>query len=144
MRLFTLFVLSLLPHQALGWTFTPVPLCTISHENDAARIDVVYDPGVPEYRLKIALTNAQWAPAPVFSMAFEGGRSLTISTDRHATLGPNLMVQDRGFGNVLDGLEFNQSVRALTDRQAVAFALTGAAEPVRRFRDCAMRAPALS
>ncbi|MEM6467146.1 MAG: hypothetical protein AAF679_11670 [Pseudomonadota bacterium] len=139
-----IFLFLLLPTQVLGWTFTSQPLCTVSHENDAARIDVIYDPVVPEYRLKIALTGARWAPAPVFSMAFDGGRELMISTDRHATLGPNLMVQDRGFGNVLDGLEFNQTARALTDQQQVVFSLSGAAEPVRQFRACVTQAPALS
>lgn len=41
---------------------------------------------------------------------------------------------DRGFGNVLDGLEFNETATALLGDQAVVLSLEGAAPAVQSFR----------
>lgn len=71
-------------------------------------------------------------------MRFDGARPNTIATNRHQ-LGQNgaaLTVIDRGFGNVLDGLEFNDTATAFTETQSVAIPLAGAAPEVRKFRTC--------
>ena len=75
---------------------------------------------------------------PIFAIRFDGPRGLTISTDRHVILddGATLTVTDRGFGNVLNGLEFNDTATALLGDRAVAFALDGAGPAVRAFRAC--------
>ncbi|MCT8161417.1 excinuclease ABC subunit B [Pseudoruegeria sp. SHC-113] len=142
MRLFL--ALLLLPTQTLAWEFTPRPICTLSHDSEAARMTVVFDPAVPVYRLDVTLKSAPWAASPTFGMAFEGGRAITIGTDRHSVEGQTLSVSDRGFGNVLDGLEFNTRATAFTGSQGVAVSLDGAAAPVRAFRACARQLPALS
>jgi hypothetical protein len=62
-----------------------------------------------------------------------------ITTDRHVLSdgGTSLTVTDRGFGNVLDGLQFNNVATALLGNTAVVIPLANAAEPVARFRACA-------
>jgi hypothetical protein len=45
-------------------------------------------------------------------------------------------VSDRGFGNVLDGLEFNQVALAATGDRVVSIDLDGAAPEVAAFRAC--------
>ena len=46
---------------------------------------------------------------PIFAIAFVGDSPFEITTNRHALSddGQTLTVRDRGFGNVLNGMEFN-------------------------------------
>jgi hypothetical protein len=80
-----------------------------------------------------------WPGSPAFGIRFEGARTLAIGTDRHRLSddGRTLTVTDTGFGNVLDGLEFNATATATAGGVSVALDLTGAADPVRAFRACA-------
>ena len=134
MRLLFALILFVAPAQA--WEFSPTPVCTLSHDEGATRIEVTYDNGTRLYA--IAVTAAEvWPNAPSFSMRFDGGRPNTISTTRHSTAGRTLTVMDTGFGNVLDGLEFNTTATAFTQTAAVTVSLEGAPEPVQRFRACA-------
>ncbi len=48
-----------------------------------------------------------------------------------------MTVSDAGFGNVLDGLEYNQRAYAFTQDQTAEFSLDGAVKQVRIFRECA-------
>ena len=130
-------MLILAPVQAFAWEFSPVPVCTLSHETDEAELVITHYPAVPEYRLEIELAGATWATSATFGMAFQGGAELTIGTDRHRMDGQTLSVADRGFRNVLDGLEFNSVATAFTERQAISFSFSGAQRPVKDFRDCA-------
>lgn len=125
------------PFQALAWDFSPSPICTLSHESEEAKLVITHDPAVPEYRLEINLDRVSWATSATFGIAFQGGAELTIGTNRHRTDGSTLSVADSGFGNVLDGLEFNGTATAFTESQTVAFSLAGSKGPVRDFRDCA-------
>jgi hypothetical protein len=121
-----------------AWEFTPQPVCTLSHETDRARVVVTHDPSLSE-PYAIAVTGAApWPDVPVFSMRFDGPRGLTISTDRQnlSDGGRTLSVTDTGFGNVLNGLEFNDTATALAGDIAVPFPLAGAAPEVRAFRAC--------
>ncbi|MBO6707236.1 MAG: hypothetical protein JJ912_14180, partial [Roseitalea sp.] len=73
------------------------------------------------------------------AMRFDGPIGLTITTDRHIASdeGRSLTVTDSGFGNVLNGLEFNHTATALLGDRAVPVSLDGAAPAVQDFRACA-------
>lgn len=143
MRIFALFVL--IPAPAFGWEFSAQPVCTLTHDTAEARLVITHDPQGPEYALSLTLTSGQWPAAPAFHIGFRGGQALTIGTGQHvlSDQGQTLTVRDGGFGNVLDGLEFNTIARAWSGDQAVFLPLEGAAPPVRAFRACG-QAPALS
>lgn len=123
---------------ATAWEFRPTPVCTLLHDTADASLRVTYDPRVPEYAITIRLA-ATWSVGPVFAIRFDGPRGLTISTTRHRLHdgGRALTVTDSGFGNVLDGLEFNDRATAATGETAVPFGLDGAAPAVAAFRACA-------
>lgn len=133
MRLLALLILA--APAAHAWEFSASPICTLSHSEGPAEITVTYDHGTQLYAVAIASPDG-WPDAPAFSMRFDGARPNTISTARHGVEGNTLTVTDTGFGNVLDGLEFNRSTTAFTQTAAVTFSLDGAAEQVARFRDC--------
>jgi hypothetical protein len=122
-----------------AWEFSPLPVCTLSHAAAEASVRVTYDPAQAEpYAIAITLP-APWPEAPGFGIRYEGARPLAIGTDRHrrSADGRTLTVADTGFGNVLDGLEFNARATAVAGDRAVPFDLAGAAGPVRAFRACA-------
>lgn len=130
----------LTPATGFAWTFTATPVCTLSDETDEAAVRITYDPRQPEpYAIDLTLDGATWPEGPSFALRFDGPRAGTIATNRHVHpdgARSTLRVTDRGFGNLLDGLEFNTTATALIAEAAVAFPLEGAAEPVRRFRAC--------
>lgn len=112
-------------------------LCTLTHSGAEAEVRLTYDPAGPLYT--ITLTRpAPWPDSPRFAIRFEGGRALTIGTDRHSLGdgGRSLTVADTGFGNVLYGLEYNATATAVAGDGAATLDLTGAAPEVRAFRDC--------
>jgi hypothetical protein len=132
------FALILLASPAAAWEFTPVPVCTLSHATAEASLTVTYDPRQPEpYAIRIDRA-APWPEAPVFSIDYAGPRALGISTARHRLSdgGTAVTVTDEGFGNVLDGLEFNTTATAILGDVRVPFPLDGAAGPVQDFRAC--------
>ena len=133
----TLAILLLTATPAVAWEATSGRVCELTHEDEVARVRVTYDPAIPEYAIAISPARP-WLTAPVFAIRFDGPRSLTISTDRHVVdgAGTTLTVTDRGFGNVLNGLEFNNTATALLGDQAVAIGLDGAGPAVRAFRAC--------
>lgn len=131
-----LIALLLLSSPAHAWDFTPTPICTLTHAEAGTDVAVTYDHSTQLYA--IAVTSALgWPSAPAFSIRFDGPRPNVISTTRHQTAGNTLTVTDAGFGNVLDGLEFNQTATAFTATAAATVSLDGAAAPVARFRACA-------
>lgn len=120
---------------AAAWETTVGRVCTLAHDAPQASVRLTYDPAVPEYSITVTRTG-DWRPEPVFSIAFQGPAGLTISTNRHQIQGPSVSVTDSGFGNVLNGLEFNETATAILGSQAVSVSLAGAAEPVQAFRAC--------
>lgn len=120
-----------------AWEYTPGLPCVLNHKKPGAEIELTYDPRVPRYSVTIR-QDSPWPDAPVFAMRFDGASGLTISTDRHSLghAGRSVTVIDRGFGNVLDGLQFNDTVTAGLGDQTVTFSLDGAAGPVAAFRQC--------
>ena len=138
------FLLFLVAGPAHAWEFTPVPVCTLRHAGAGHTVTVTWDPRQPEpYEIRIE-APAPWPGAPVFSIDYAGPRPLSISTARHRLSdgGRAVTVTDTGFGNVLDGLEFNATATAVMGEARVPFALEGAAAPVRAFRACTAAAVA--
>ncbi|MFN0114478.1 MAG: hypothetical protein ACKVPY_07370 [Paracoccaceae bacterium] len=131
--------LFLLASSATAWEFTPNPVCTLFHDEPAVSVRITFDPSKPEpYRIAVTRRGATWPLMPVFSIRFHGARPLTITTDRLSIEDDSttVSVSDTGFGNVLDGLEFNTGATAFMDGAEVPFALTGVAEAVEKFRRC--------
>lgn len=122
---------------ALAWEAQLGRVCELVHDEAGASVRVTYDPAIPQYAIAISLTRA-WPDSPVFAMRFAGPRGNIISTDRHVLSGDRatLTVTDSGFGNVLNGLEFNDTATALLGDEAVPLSLDGAAPAVREFRAC--------
>lgn len=140
-------LLAALPFPALAWDFTPDPICTLTHQATEAEIAVTYDPALPEYTLHITLRDGVWPQTATFGLRFNGGPPITISTTRHrlSADGATLTVRDRGFGNVLDGIEFNQTVDVLIgDQTQLSANLTTADPAVQAFRACPQDLPATS
>ena len=130
-----LIALLLLSSPAHAWDFTPTPICTLTHAEAGTDVAVTYDHSTQLYA--IAVTSAEgWPGAPAFSIRFDGAQPNTISTTRHSTDANTLTVTDSGFGNVLDGLEFNSTATAFTQTAVVTVSLEGAAGPVQQFRAC--------
>lgn len=116
---------------------TDGPLCTLTHSAPDATVRLTYDPSVPLYTITMT-GDAPWPVAAIFGMTFDGPRPNTIQTDRHV-LSPDrsaLSVSDRGFGNVLDGLQYNDTATGFSGGARVTVSLDGAAEPVAAFRAC--------
>lgn len=134
-----IFALILTASPVSAWEFTPGQPCLLNHAQSDIAVELTHDPTQPLF--SITLTKAQpWPVADVFSLRFEGPAGLTISTNRHqlGNDGRSLTVTDRGFGNVLMGLSFNQTAVALIGDQAVSFSLEGAAPPTEAFRECSV------
>jgi hypothetical protein len=115
-------------------------VCTLEHTADAGDVRLTYDPSRPLYTISIRRA-APWPEAPVFAMRFVGPRANLITTTRHVLSdgGHILTVTDRGFGNVLDGLQFNAAALAVAGETTVAIDLDGAAPEVAAFRACVTR-----
>ncbi len=134
----TLAILLLITTPAVAWDAKSDDICTLIHNDADAAVRVTYDISTQSYSISIT-PKLPWRNRPVFAMRFDGPRSNTISTDRHVFSddGSTLTVTDSGFGNVLDGLEFNQTATAVLGEQAVTVDLDGAGPAVREFRSCA-------
>ena len=135
----SLLALLLAAAPAAAWEFTAQPVCTLRHAQGGAEVALTYDPRLPEPYAITVTRPEPWPEAPSFAIRYGGARPLVITTDRHRRSpdGRSLTVTDEGFGNVLDGLEFNDSATALSGAEALPLDLTGAAPEVRRFRACA-------
>ncbi|WP_317055077.1 hypothetical protein [Roseovarius rhodophyticola] len=135
-------LLCLLPTSLHAWEFTPGLPCRLSHETPDAAIELTYDPTRPLYTVTITRT-APWPQTENFQMQFTGPQARRIGTDRHQLSEDlqSLTVADTGFGNVLDGLQFNVTTTAIAGETRVPFPLAGIAEPLAAFRACDPSAP---
>lgn len=123
---------------SLAWEANSGVICELAHSADEADVLVTYDPAALEYSISFTLAQP-WAQAPTFALGFRGPQANIISTNRHVLSQDEatLTVSDSGFGNVLNGLEFNQTMTAVLGEQAVNVPLEGASEAVQAFRRCA-------
>lgn len=122
----------LLASPAAAWEFSPSPVCTLYHQAPGIEAEVTFDGSF--YAIHLT-RDGGWPDAPVFSIAFQPNGP-TISTSRHAVSGDTLTVTDSGFGNVLNGLEFNSLATAILGATTQPIDLDGAAPEVAAFRDC--------
>ena len=131
-------VLALAAGPAAAWTFTPVPVCTLDHSAPDGTARVTYDPATGLYEIALQRAAGVWPAAPAFSIAFDGPRPLTIATNRHVRSADRrtLRVTDTGFGNVLDGLQFNTQAVARAGAVTLRLPLTDASPAVDAFRTC--------
>lgn len=127
----------LLASPAAAWEFSASPVCTLTDTTAAGTITVTYDASLAEYAVTVTLPDA-WPEGAVFGMAFAGERPISIQTDRQhiSDDGRTLTVKDRGFGNVLNGLEFNSRAYAILGDTTVGFSLAGIGDAITAFRDC--------
>ena len=123
---------------AHAWEASIGTICTLSHETAQAEVVLRYDPAKPLYSITVTRKDTSWSPAPIFGMTFADRAPNTITTPMHRLSDDNraLTVTDRGFGNVLDGLQFNDQAIAFLGDQAISFDLDGAAPEVQAFREC--------
>ncbi|MBT8458903.1 MAG: excinuclease ABC subunit B [Boseongicola sp.] len=113
-----------------------MPVCTVSHETKKGSIELTYDPA-KSAPYAIAVTNPDsWSSDRIFGLFFSGPNALTITTDRQSIEGKTLTVRDQGFGNVLNGLQYNSTVTAFVGDATVSFSLDDAAPEIARFREC--------
>lgn len=133
-----IFALILLASPATAWQFAPLPICTLSHNSDAGQLTLTYDASVPQYRITLTLPRGTWPDAPIFGMAFVGDMPINIQTSRHQISpdGRSLTVTDSGFGNVLDGLQYNTRAYAIAGDTTMALPLDGIADAITAFRAC--------
>lgn len=124
--------------SAAAWTFTETDICRLTHAEDTASVEVTFDPAAGLYSITLTRTAGAWPSAPLFSLRFDGPRALAIGTDRQVLVddGRSLTVTDTGFGNVLDGIEYNSRMTALIGDMAVGLSTETAAAAVQAFRDC--------
>jgi hypothetical protein len=129
---------TLLASPAAAWEFSDAPICTLTNTSDAGDVTVTYDASLPEYTITITLPDGTWPEDPTFAMAFAGGMPIGIQTDSHerSADGRSLTVADSGFGNVLNGLEFNTRAYAASGDTTVGIALDGIGPAIKAFRDC--------
>lgn len=129
--------LTLASAPGFAWEFTPGTPCILTHETPELRVELTYDPTAPLYTISLTRADA-FRPAGIFSLQFNGAAPLSISTDRHAfrDAGRTVTVADVGFGNVLNGLQFNTTATAVVGDLSVSIQLAGASKPVAAFRAC--------
>lgn len=133
-----LLLLLLTTGPAFAWDFDVVDgKCTLAHEEASGSVVVTFDPATNIYRISVARAEGPWQPAPVFSIRYDGAMPLTISTGNHVTDSLSVSVEDSGFGNVLNGLQYNSTATASLGGISVQFSLQGAAPEVEAFRECA-------
>lgn len=127
----------LVPTQATAWEFEETTICRLTHTEQAASVDLTFDPAASRY--SITLTRpVPWPNAPIFQLRFDGPRPFAISTDRHTLSenGTRLTVTDTGFGNVLDGIQYNAQMTAIVGDETTSVSTMTAPEPMQAFREC--------
>ena len=127
----------LLTSPAHAWDFTPGLPCKLNHVSAQAEVELTYDPLGPVYAITVT-RKAPWPQADNFAIRFDGPQGRIIATDRHQLSedGLSLTVTDKGFGNVLDGLQYNRSATAKSGEVEVTVGLEGAADAVEAFKAC--------
>lgn len=129
---------AMLASPVSAWEFRAEPICVLEHSEPSSEIAVTFDLDQRLYSIDLTLTEGTWPDAELFGMLFAGPQQIQIATERHMILngGKTLRVTDTGFGNVLDGLEFNERAFAKAGEQTLVFSLLDAGPAVAAFRSC--------
>lgn len=124
---------------AQAWVYDGRADCSVRHQTDKLGILLSYAPQTGLYSIAITRWDKAWAGGNRFSMKFDGPKPIFITTDRHelAQNKTTVIASDTGFGNVLDGLEFNFVAAAQLGRERVTIPLKGAKSEIAKFRECA-------
>lgn len=128
----------LLVSPAHAWEFTETNMCTVNHTSPDVAVTLTYDPSTGLYDIALVMQSTTWQDGQSFRILFEGANPIAIGTDRQMISDDRttLNVSDSGFGNVLDGIQFNQTMTASLGPQSVTIPLDGASEPMAAFRLC--------
>lgn len=128
-------LLCLFPLPAAAWEFTPGLPCLLTHVEQGVEVELTHDPTQPLFSITLRRSEP-WPDAPVFTMSFENGP--TISTPWHALSegGRALSVADRGFGNVIAGLLGGGQAEAQLGDVTETISLSGADDPTRDYAAC--------
>jgi hypothetical protein len=124
---------------ALAWEFSQSALCTVTDSRSQTGVEMTFDGST--YVLTLTHRDG-WPDAPLFAIQFAPNGPF-IQTGRHIVRGQSLSVSDSGFGNVLNGLEFNARAIVQLGQISRIIDLTGAAGPVQDFRACTPAAPSV-
>ena len=130
-------VLCLVPSAAVAWEFQSGTPCRLTHIEEDVAVELTFQPQIPLYTMSLtALTP--WPSGREFSMTFLQRRPLRIATERHEMrdAGRTIFVEDAGFGNVLNGLQFNDVALAQLGSRTIELDLDTAPEAVEAFRNC--------
>ena len=121
-----------------AWEFTETDICTVTHDAADVTVTLTFDPATDIYDIALALSSATWGDGSNFRIVFDGPNPIAIGTDRQNINDgrTTLNVSDSGFGNVLDGIQFNRQMTASLGAQSITIPLAGAAEPMVAFRLC--------
>ena len=128
----------LFANRATAWEFAESNICTLTHDTQETSIALTFDPSIGVYDIAITLMGQTWGDAPAFRIVFDGPNPLAIGTDRQVISDnqTRLSVSNSGFGNVLDGIQFNETMTASLGDQSVTISLDGASDPMAAFRLC--------
>ncbi|MEM1301161.1 MAG: hypothetical protein AAGH17_01155 [Pseudomonadota bacterium] len=137
MRVFAI-LLSLLASPSTAWDVTTGAICVLEDQQSGVAVTLTYDPEGPLYSITVT-TPTPWADGPVFAIAFLGANPLQITTNQHVLSEDKraVTVVDRGFDNVLNGMEFNTTAIASLAGREVAFDLQAVDDPMQPFKNCA-------
>ncbi|MEM6464712.1 MAG: hypothetical protein AAF724_22665 [Pseudomonadota bacterium] len=138
MKYIALLLASAAAQPALAWQASvETGICILSHGETSVDVELSFDPTLPLYSITITRRDP-WPAGGVFAMRFEGMQPIFIQTNRQSLSdgGRSLTVTDSGFGNVLDGLQFNETAEAILGDSVAEFTLEGAAPEVAAFRAC--------
>lgn len=130
-------LLALCATPAAAWDVSLGPICVLEDQQPEVAVTLTHDPEGPIYSITIT-TPTPWPEGPVFSITFVGDNPLRITTNQHVLSDDNraVTVVDRGFGNVLNGMEFNETAIASLAGREVPFDLSAVDAPMQPFRTC--------
>jgi hypothetical protein len=118
--------------DAHAWEFSTEPICTVTDAGSQTALKLTYDGTI--YTLHLTHSDG-WASADIFAIRFAPNGPF-IQTTRHQINGTTLSVADTGFGNVLTGLQINQTAQAMLGETIRDITLEGAFKPVEKFKSC--------
>lgn len=133
-----------LTSPATAWEFTAGQPCILTHQTQEVAVKLIYDPTKPLYMISLKQA-VPFTRSTTFSIFFLGDLPSAINTNNHrlSVDGKTLTVTDSGFGNVLDGLQYNDKAVATMGDLSLEIPLTDAAGPVAAFRDCDAKTPSV-
>ena len=133
-----LFIFLMSTSAAFAWNFTPDPICRVTEKQDLLEINLTYDHATEIYAIAFTKSEAPWEQGAQFSIRFEGPRPKLIRTNRHefSADGYTLTASDTGFGNVLDGIQYNTLAAIQTGDERIFIQIHKSFPAMEAFRKC--------